>query len=230
MFNRACQGFFGGSLLDTRARPGGFLIEPIKAEAFSRLVDEMLGLYDWEISQVQLNLLGSHDTPRILSILGGDVSSLKLAVLFQMTFVGAPCIYYGDEVGMTSAPVIGHEGRATMSWDEIHWDIDLRDTVRRYIALRRQYCALRRGTFIPLYASDRTNVYAFLRRLPGETIVVVLNNGESSYPVRVPVNGELPDGVELDDQLACDRYVVAHGYVSGATLAARSGAVLQVVG
>jgi neopullulanase len=229
VFNRACQGFFGGPRLDTCARPGGFLLEPLKAEAFAGLVDDMLGLYDWEINQVQLNLLGSHDTPRILSVLSGDVPSLKLAVLFQMCFVGAPCIYYGDEVGMTSAPVSGHEGRATMSWDENDWDMDLRDAVKRYIALRKRHPALRRGTFVPLHAGDRTNVYAFLRRLQEETIVVILNNGESPYRVRVPVNGMLPDGARLNDLVARGRYGVEHGTIGGATLPARSGAVLQVL-
>jgi neopullulanase len=229
VFNRACQGFFGGSRLDTCARPGGYQLEPIKAGAFAGLVDDMLGLYDWEVNQVQLNVLGSHDTPRILSILGGDVPCLKLAVLFQMCFVGAPCIYYGDEVGMASVPVSGHEGRATMSWDESDWDVDLRDAVRRYIALRKQHPALRRGTFSSLYASDAKNVYAFLRRLQEETIVVIFNNGESPYRVHIPVDGELLDGAELEDQLARGRYKVERDTIVGAALPARSGAVLQVL-
>ena len=46
------------------------------------------------------NLLGSHDTPRILTVAGGDVARVMLAMAFQMTYVGAPVIYYGDEIGM----------------------------------------------------------------------------------------------------------------------------------
>ena len=195
VFNRACQGFFGGPNLDTSVRPGGFKLEPIRAQAFANRVDEMLEMYPWEVAQVQLNLLGSHDTPRILSILGGDVASLKLAMLFQMTFVGAPCIYYGDEVGMASVPVSGHEGRAAMSWDERRWNVDLRDTVKRIVALRRRHAALRRGAFVPLYVDDPANVYAFARRLDRESLIVILNNGERPYEVGVPVHGELADGI-----------------------------------
>jgi glycosidase len=191
-------------------------------------VDEMLALYDHEINQVQLNLLGSHDTPRILSILGGDTARLKLAVLFQMTFVGAPCIYYGDEVGMLSVPVVGHEGRASMSWDERTWDVGLRDAIKRYIALRREHAALRRGTFVPLYADEPSNVYAFLRRLEAETLLVVFNCGERPA-AGVPVGEELAEGTRLVDLLGGAEYEVRQGKLRGAAIGSLSGAVLQVV-
>jgi len=48
-----------------------------------------------------MNLIDSHDTARFLNDAGGDKSKLKLAALFQMTYPGAPTIYYGDEVGVT---------------------------------------------------------------------------------------------------------------------------------
>jgi cyclomaltodextrinase len=225
-FNRACQCFFGGAELDTSVRPGGFTLRPIKAKTFAKHVDEMLSMYEWPVTRVQLNLLGSHDTPRILSILGDDEQNLKLAFLFQMTFPGAPCIYYGDEVGMTSVPVAGHEGRATMSWDKSEWDTDLRDTVKRYIALRQAHPALRRGTMTPLYVNSKRNVYAFLRRWDHETMVVILNNGENYYKVRVPTNGELPDSTALADQLGDRRYRIMEGRIRGTIIPPRSGVVL----
>ena len=57
-------------------------------------------LYDWQITEAQLNLLDSHDTARVVSIAGGDEATLRLATVLQMTLPGAPCIYYGDEVGI----------------------------------------------------------------------------------------------------------------------------------
>jgi glycosidase len=44
-----------------------------------------------------LNLLGSHDTPRILSVCGGDTAALYKMIIFIMTYPGAPCVYYGDD-------------------------------------------------------------------------------------------------------------------------------------
>jgi cyclomaltodextrinase len=56
--------------------------------------------YPSQAVEVQMNLIGSHDTVRFLTRTGGDVNRLMLASLFQMTYVGAPTIYYGDEVAM----------------------------------------------------------------------------------------------------------------------------------
>ncbi len=55
--------------------------------------------YPAEVNYVLQNLLGSHDTERFLTLCNREVWRLKLAVLFQMTYVGAPMVYYGDEVG-----------------------------------------------------------------------------------------------------------------------------------
>ncbi len=105
--SRACLGFFVGNELDLRARPGGFDLQRLDAPSFGRQVDEQLRLYDWDVSQAQLNLLGSHDMPRFLTLVGGNKQRLKLAILFQMTWAGAPCIYYGDEVGVQGAVSVG---------------------------------------------------------------------------------------------------------------------------
>lgn len=47
-----------------------------------------------------MNMLGTHDTERILTILEGKIEQLKIAVLLQMTLPGVPLIYYGDEAGV----------------------------------------------------------------------------------------------------------------------------------
>ena len=227
VFNRACQCFFGGDKLDTRLRPGGYKLRPIKAKTFAKRIDRMMALYDWPVTQVQLNLLGSHDTPRILSVLGDDRESLKLSVLFQMTLPGAPCIYYGDEVGMRSAPSVGHEGRATMSWDSNDWDMDFRETFQKYISLRKSCPALRRGTFSFLYASNKHDVYAFARHLDDETVVVILNNGRERYAPRVPAPQDMPDGMVLEDLLAGGQYTVRNGRIRGDLMPSRSGLVLR---
>jgi hypothetical protein len=57
--------------------------------------------YAPETNAVQLNLLDSHDTPRVLSVLGGDRDAMELARAAAGHAAGAPCVYYGDEVGST---------------------------------------------------------------------------------------------------------------------------------
>jgi glycosidase len=129
----------------------------------------------------------------------------KLAVLFQMTYVGAPMIYYGDEVGMWG----GNDPccRKPMVWDDLKYeaeatlpdqkpaarpdpvevDRDLLEHYRRCIALRKTRPALQVGDYRTLLADDRRGLFAFQRRLGDEVVVVVLNNSPARRNVRVPV-------------------------------------------
>jgi neopullulanase len=102
---------------------------------FANEVDRIMSLYSPEITRAQLNLLDSHDMPRFLSCASGDKDSLKLAWLFIMTIAGAPCIYYGDEVGVDG----GHdpECRKGFPWDESKWDHDLQTYVKEAVAMRK---------------------------------------------------------------------------------------------
>ena len=73
------------------------------AKAFDRDLKQGLLSYPVQATQVMMNLIDSHDTFRYLESASGDISKLKLAVLFQMTYVGVPHIWYGDEIGMMGA-------------------------------------------------------------------------------------------------------------------------------
>ena len=131
-----------------------------------------VGLYAWETVLAQLNLLDSHDTARALWIVGGDEPALRLCVLFQMTMPGAPCIYYGDEIGMSSAgdPYC----RAAFPWDDGQaWNHELAAFYRKAIALRHSHPALRGGAFRRVRVSD--GAYAFLRETDEERALVVFN-------------------------------------------------------
>jgi len=227
VFNRACLGFFGGERLDTTHRPGGFTLRPLSAVQFANAIDSLLSLYNWQVTLVQLNLLGSHDMPRFLTLVQGDKEALKLAALFQMTFPGAPCVYYGDEIGMegTNDPDCRH----AFPWDVGRWDHEMLAFFRRAIALRKAHPALRWGHYVRLYASHRHNVYAFARQTEEETLVVVLNNGSASYELNVPVRGLVAGGVVLQDLWSGGKARVTAGRITGATLLSRSGAVLAAV-
>jgi neopullulanase len=106
-------------------------------------LNELLGAYDRDVTAVQLNLLDSHDTPRALSILGGDRAALELAVALQATLPGAPCIYYGDEIGLEGG--LDPDCRRSFPWDESRWDGALLGTMRRLFALRHAEPLLRHG-------------------------------------------------------------------------------------
>ncbi len=220
---RACLAFMGGSKLDTSFRPGGFRLQPAGASAFAAQIDRSLEWYPWEITLAQLNLLGSHDTPRFLTLVGGETDRLKLATLFQMTFPGAPCIYYGDEIGMQG----GNEPacRGGFPWDESRWDLDLREYVKRCIRLRHDHPALRRGKYARSYSQQ--GVYAFLRQLDGNLLLVVLNGAEEARVVNLPAAG-VDDGTAMEDVWSGERFAVAGGRLRDVRLGPLSGRVFTL--
>jgi len=106
---------------------------PISAVQFGERIERQLNLYDWEVTLAQLNVLGSHDTARLITLAGGDAAAVKLAVLLQMTLPGAPCIYYGDEIGLAGGESADgsyedKDARRTFPWhDRGLWDDQLLD-------------------------------------------------------------------------------------------------------
>lgn len=127
-----------------------------------------LAVIPWQVARIQFNLLGSHDTPRIRTVLGDDVGKLEAAFTLLFTFPGAPCVYYGDEVGLAGGrdPL----NRATMPWDARLWHEEIRALVKRLMDLRKNTSALIRGGFQVLAATaDRV---VFRRMASGQRVVV----------------------------------------------------------
>src|SRR5699024_639044 len=117
--------------------------ETMKPSTFRNNINEVLAMYPANVNEVAFNLLDSHDTARILTLANGNINRVKLLYLFQMTFIGAPCIYYGDEIGMTGENDPGC--RACMIWDETEQNIDLFHYVQALIRLRKSHPAFGTG-------------------------------------------------------------------------------------
>jgi cyclomaltodextrinase len=189
LISAASLSFFGGPRLNMNiTKQAGELGQRVRPEMsandFADEIDRLLNLYRPEITRSQLNLLDSHDMPRFLSCAGGDQASLKLAWLLILSVPGAPCIYYGDEVGVDGEH--DPDCRKSFPWDESKWNRDLLDYVRSTISLRKSHPALRRGTFTRLWSAD--GVYAFGRALEGESLVVAMN--ASDEPRQIEVQSE----------------------------------------
>ena len=223
----ASLGFFTGKHLDQQEtdRAGGYRnkVRPLNVTEFADRIDYILGLYDPAVTQVQLNLLDSHDTPRFITSAHGDLASLELAMLFMFTYPGAPCLYYGDEIGMDGRH--DPECRKSFPWDKSRWNGDLLNYTKQCISLRQASPALRRGTYHRLYAAD--GVYAFGRKLNDETLVIALNASEQVRTVDIAVDAlALPDGA-LAAIFGESKAKVQAGKIAGLELSPRSAVVLE---
>jgi glycosidase len=199
------------------------------------------------VNYAMMNLIDSHDTDRLGSMILNpnrkydDQNGLRdnpnynvgrpttterviqrLIMLFHMTSLGAPLIYYGDEAGMWGAD--DPDDRKPMLWadlnynneqmhpvpgktrtnDEVRFDRSLFDYYRLLVRVRRQSTALRRGDFVPLSTDDKNGLYVFKRTAGSDEAIVLINNSwekrsvdlliEGSWVYRDEIAGKLVEG------------------------------------
>jgi len=226
LLNRACIGFFIEKEVDEKLVKGmGYAPIPhLDAKQFAETVDYLLSLYGTEVELSLLNILGSHDTARFLTLAGGDESSSSLAMLFLMTFIGAPSIYYGDEIGMEGGR--DPDCRRSFPWDEGKWNQKLREYIKRYISLRHKYPSLRRGDFKSLYADD--GVYAYARRLGDEALIIALNVSRHIRSPQIQIDDYLSDGAVLMEVWNSNSSKAVNGMLLDLKLLPRTGRVWMV--
>ena len=149
----------------------------IDAEEFDLRVSDLIMRCKKQGLPAQLNLLDSHDVSRFLTVCSGDRDRMELAVVFQMSFVGMPSIFYGDEKGLMglSEP----EYRQAMDFDRKD---ALEAVYRRLIRLRQEQPALRYGEFRTVKAEG--SLYCYERTLDGQIVQITMNAGAEAIPVK----------------------------------------------
>jgi neopullulanase len=228
---RAILGFAAQDHWDASQRvPLGYqgenAIVPLDGAGFWERIEELERLNDPAVTAVQLNLLGSHDTPRARTLCGGDLDSMRLATLLQMTLPGAPCVYYGDEIGMQGSmdPLC----RRAFPADAAEWERDPYSWVADVIALRHSSRAFRDAELTLLGTAGLA--LAYLRRHGDEAFVVVVNAAPEPLTMEVPVPGEV-GGAELVPLRGCpegNRSVSLDGRTFRVGLPARDGVVVRL--
>jgi cyclomaltodextrinase / maltogenic alpha-amylase / neopullulanase len=192
---QAILGFTAADSLDERVvrahHEYGKRVQRRDGASMAAELARVMGLYDRAVTDVQLNLLDSHDTPRFHTMAGRDPSAYRLAVFLQATLPGAPCIYYGDEVGVEG----DHDPDCRRSFpaDESRWDREAHDWTRAVLRARHELAALRRGHFTVTGTAGQA--LAFLRDDGQEPVLVAVNAGAS--PVTLDVHVPACAGAEL---------------------------------
>ncbi|MWC26997.1 alpha-glycosidase [Paenibacillus sp. MMS18-CY102] len=151
-----------------------FMVKDVlDAREFADAVGGWMALYPHQVNETAFNLLSSHDIPRLLTLCQGNIDRMMLATMFQFTYPGAPCIYYGDEVGLTGEG--DPDNRKCMEWDESRQNQELLHFFAQTIALRKQYEALRSGMFRFLQASPGSHQIAYERKNDHEHFIIAMN-------------------------------------------------------
>jgi glycosidase len=143
-------------------------------------IDSWLKKYPRENVYAQYNLLGSHDTERIMTVFKGNQEKVKLAMLFLFTYPGAPAVYYGDEIGLTGGS--DPDCRKTFPWDETRWNNSLRQWVRKLIWTRRDRNALRYGELEFLDLNNKECV-GYYRKTQEDTALIIINPSEKQQEI-----------------------------------------------
>jgi glycosidase len=243
--------------------------DKIAVSEFNRRLAGLRADYPSDVNGALMNLFDSHDTDRLESrIVNPDLAYdhnvglhdnrsydprkpredeiriQKLMALFQMTYPGAPVVYYGDEVGMWGGD--DPDDRKPMLWGDLTYDdetghpfgaarpadknvvnLPLFGYYKKLIGIRERSDALMTGEFSTLLTDDSNDVFAFMRSSGGVRDVVVINNASSSKKATIPLPADAPEGnwVNLLDST---RVANTQGEL-GVELAPKTGAILEPV-
>ena len=139
--------------------------------------------YPKEVFKSNLNLLGTHDTRRILTELNEDKNLLKLAVFIQMTFEGVPYIYYGDEAGLIGEK--DPDNRRTYPWE--NEDKDILNFYKKMIKERKNNKLLSNGETKFLKLSNQ-NIFGYIRYIKNNKVLILINRSDIREKIEIESN------------------------------------------
>lgn len=142
---------------------------------------------------VQMNLLDSHDTPRVYTVLGKDKARMKLAVAMQFAYPGVPTVFSGDEAGVEGE--YAENSRRPFPWGKE--DRELLEFYKKVMHTRKASAALSLGGVETVYIDDAGG-YGFLRRYEKEAVLALFNNGADELKMTIPLAEGAPSGEWLD--------------------------------
>lgn len=128
----------------------------------------------------------------------------KLIAAFQILYLGSPMIYYGDEAGMWGSN--DPDCRKPMVWDEIKYDpettnpdqskhapdlvgfnTELFQWYQKFLAVRNQYDAVKKGNYTTILTNDAEKVYGFIRKYENQEVLVFINRGATTATITLPI-------------------------------------------
>ncbi|MBW6411923.1 glycoside hydrolase family 13 protein [Clostridium weizhouense] len=160
----------------------------IKSSKFKKKIMCLYENYPRENFYANMNIIGTHDTERILTVLDKKLDLLKLIIVLQMTLPGVPVIYYGDEAGLEGGK--DPECRKPYPWGKENDKII--KFYQKITEIRNNEDILKKGNLKIYDTTDEICIYE--RRYEENSIVIIVNNSFSDKPIKCPeIEGEYMD-------------------------------------
>ncbi len=151
----------------------------ISIYSFIYKINKLLVSYPENIAVNMFNMIGSHDTSRILQKCSNNPNLVKLAYTFLLSFGGSPALYYGDEVGLSQLE--DKDPRQPMIWDH-RQDLSMYNFFKNMIKLRKENTEFKQVELNWLENSQNVLIYN------KGSIYFFLNNNEDSKTIDLPDN------------------------------------------
>ena len=159
-----------------------FLVKDMDGCKLERVINNLCENYPKPAFSALMNILGTHDTPRILTVLsenskdeGHTRQRLFLAMLITAFMPGIPCIYYGDEFGMRG----GRDPENRRCYEPDRGDALIYKFYRRLFSFRKRIDGLNDYTLVPRSAEG--SLYSFCRSGNGGRLIIAVNAGNQDY-------------------------------------------------
>ena len=185
----------------TKACLDYFAFDNFNAFDLSHQLNQILMRNKSQVNQMNLNLLDSHDTHRILTQVGKSKDKLLAAIALMFAFPGVPCLYYGTEIGLEGG--YDPDSRRTFDWDEKNWDKEFLNHIKAIISMKKNKC-LQNGD---VSISSKDDLLIIKRKWKQNVLTFQVNLGAKKQAVI------LPEFTLLDKGLQGNGFLLPYGYV-----------------
>ncbi|MGL5067200.1 MAG: glycoside hydrolase family 13 protein [Sarcina sp.] len=160
-----------------------FVMREINATELSRRIMSLYENYPKESFYSTMNMLGNHDTKRVLTMLEENIKKFKIATAIQMLMPGVPLIYYGDEVGVTGGA--DPSNRKPFPWNNQNEEVY--KWYKELANIRKSEDVVKKGDF--KIHNVNTNVFCFERFIGDKKLILIAN--QSEYEKYINIKGLL---------------------------------------
>ncbi|MFD1672283.1 glycoside hydrolase family 13 protein [Agrilactobacillus yilanensis] len=188
-----------------------FLTKTISNSDFIARLNQATLAYRDQTNELVFNLLGSHDTPRVLTVAQHNLAAVQAAFAFMFCQKGTPCVYYGDEIGMVGGP--DPDNRRPMIWQKGQQNQKMQQFMQALIQFKKDYALELAQRPVQWENSEASDLLQFSRPGATNTLQAYFNTSQTPQTLTIDPAATilLSQGGQLNNktyQLEPDGFVI----------------------